>query len=57
MRHHPEHQPVAEDAGLAEHTPHCDATERSELLAQELGKLSLATILRPQPGPVRQREA
>jgi hypothetical protein len=22
VRHHPEHQPVAEHAGLAEHTPH-----------------------------------
>jgi hypothetical protein len=38
VRHHPEHHPVAEHAGLAEHTPHCDAAERSELLAQELGK-------------------
>src|SRR5437899_4032000 len=38
VRHHPEHQPVAEHAGLAEHTPHCDAAERSELRAQELGK-------------------
>src|SRR5439155_15970190 len=36
--HHPEHHPVAEHAGLAEHTPHRDAAERSELLAQELGK-------------------
>src|SRR5207245_2456244 len=39
VRHHPEHHPVAEHAGLAEHTPHCDAAERSELLAQELGKV------------------
>src|SRR6266404_601715 len=38
VRHHPEHQPVAEHAGLAEHTPHRDAAERSQLLAQELGK-------------------
>src|SRR5205814_5431886 len=36
--HYPEHQPVAEHAGLAEHTPHCDAAEWSELLAQEFGK-------------------
>src|SRR5882762_10195440 len=39
VRHHPEHHPVAEHAGLAEHTPHCNAAERSELLAQELGKV------------------
>src|ERR1700730_13847265 len=38
VRHHPEHHPVAEHAGLAEHTPHCNAAERSELLAQERGK-------------------
>src|SRR5262249_61608500 len=38
LRHHPEHQPVAEDTGLAEHTPRRDAAERSELLAEELGK-------------------
>src|SRR5262249_48696137 len=36
--YHAEHQPVAEDAGLAEHTPHCDPAERGELLTQELGK-------------------
>ena len=29
--HHPEHQAVAENAGLAEHTPHCDAADRSEI--------------------------
>jgi hypothetical protein len=29
---------VAEHAGLAEHTPHGDATKRFELIAQELGK-------------------
>jgi hypothetical protein len=38
FRHHPEHHPVAEYAGLAEHTPHCNPAERSKLLAQELGK-------------------
>src|SRR5438876_11746653 len=38
VRHHPEHHPVTEYAGLAKHTPHGEATERSELLAQELGK-------------------
>ena len=38
LSHHPEHQPVAEHASLTEHTPHCDAAERGELLAQELGK-------------------
>src|SRR5450755_2124782 len=47
VRHHPEHYPVAEHAGLAEHTPHCDAAERSELLAQKLGKAALATIVPP----------
>src|SRR5262249_40573544 len=36
--HHPEHQPVAEDAGLAEHAPNREMAERGELLAQELGK-------------------
>src|SRR5882762_5051728 len=36
--HHPEHQPVAEHAGLTEHTPHRYVAERGELLAQELGK-------------------
>src|SRR5258708_39809098 len=43
VRQHPEHQPVAEYAGLAEHTPHCDAAERSELLAHELGKAVAGT--------------
>src|SRR5260370_389103 len=38
VRHHPEHNPVAEHAGLAEHTPRCDAANRSELLAQEFGE-------------------
>jgi hypothetical protein len=33
VRHHAEHQPVAEHARLAEHTSHCDAAEWSELLA------------------------
>src|ERR1700746_2341173 len=37
VRHHPEHEPVAEHARLAEHTPHRDAAEGSELLASELG--------------------
>src|SRR5207302_5700589 len=37
-RHHPEHQPIAEHAGLSEHPPHRDTAQRSELLAQELGK-------------------
>src|SRR6516162_3166071 len=37
-RHHPEYQPVAEHARLAEHTAYCDAPERGELLPQELGK-------------------
>jgi hypothetical protein len=36
---HPEHQPVAEDAGLAEHTPpHREAARRGELLPRELGE-------------------
>src|SRR5204862_6986563 len=30
--------PIAEDAGLAEHAPHCHLAERGELLAQEFGK-------------------
>src|SRR5947209_577717 len=30
--HHPEHNPVAEHAGLAEHAPHGDEAERGELL-------------------------
>jgi hypothetical protein len=38
VRHHREHQAVAEHAGLAEHPPHRDAAERSELLAQKFGK-------------------
>ena len=45
LRHHPEHHPVTEHAGLAEHTPHCDAAERSELLRRNSAKLSLATTL------------
>jgi len=36
--HHPEHEAVAEDAGLAEHPPHGDMAERCELITQELGK-------------------
>jgi hypothetical protein len=36
--HHSEHQPVAEHAGLTEHTPHRYSAKRGELLAQELGK-------------------
>ena len=38
VRNHREHHPATEHAGLAEHTPHRDAAERSELLAQEIGK-------------------
>jgi hypothetical protein len=33
-----EHHSVAEHVGLAEHTPHGDVAERSELLTQKLGK-------------------
>jgi hypothetical protein len=29
---------IQRDNALAEHTPHCNAAERSELLTQELGK-------------------
>src|SRR5262249_9606307 len=36
VRHHPQHQPVAEHARLAEHAPHGDVAQRIELLAQEL---------------------
>ena len=36
--HHAEHQPVAEYAGLAEHTPHGDVAERAQLIAQKVGK-------------------
>ena len=36
--HHPDHHPVAEHAGLAEHAPHGDGAERTKLFAQELGK-------------------
>src|SRR4029077_17643582 len=35
---HPQHQTVAEHAGLTEHAAHCDAAERSKLLLQELGE-------------------
>jgi len=54
VRYHPEHQPVAEHAGLAEHTPQGDAAERRELLAQELGK---AVAGNHPPSSVRQSEA
>src|SRR5262249_22755311 len=47
VRHNPEHQPVAEYAGLAEHTPHGDAAERSEFLAQKLGEAIAGNHLRP----------
>src|SRR6516164_1263831 len=36
--YHPQHYPVAEYARRAEHRPHCDAAEWSELLAQKLCK-------------------
>ena len=51
VRHHPEHHPVAEHAGLAEHTPHCDAAERSELFAQELSKAVACNHPRPFVAP------
>src|SRR5205085_8563742 len=38
--------------GLAEHTPHCDAAERNELLAHELGK-AVAGNHPPSSVPVR----
>jgi len=41
------HQPIAEHTGLAEHPPQGDVTDRRELLAQDIGKLSLATISIP----------
>src|SRR5258708_38546714 len=33
--HHPDHNPVAEHAGLAEHAPHGYGAERTKLFAQE----------------------
>jgi len=47
--HHCEHQPVAEHASLAEHAPHGDATQRSELRCsrRNSAKSSLATMLDP----------
>src|SRR6476646_2136447 len=36
--HHPQHEPVTENTSLTEHAPHCEAAERSQLLAQKLGK-------------------
>src|ERR1700733_5183116 len=47
VRYHPKHQTVAEHACLAEHAPHCETAERSQLLAEKLGKAVAGNHLCP----------
>ena len=51
VRDHSPHQSITKHARLAEHPPHSDAAEWSDLLAQELGKAVAGDHLRSSSSP------